>query len=252
MLLTLHGTGAGAPNGDRMASALSATFNDGSITLFDCGEAAARSMLRDGLDPVRVSSVLISHFHPDHWTGLPQLCIALEIAKRGAPLFLYHPPESEPFLRSVLLHSYCFLEELPFNINFRAFGAGNLSAVTLADEWSVRVFPTTHLARSVERSRRYGLPDTAFGYILEKGGRKIVLSQDIGSENDLVEVMEGAELLICESAHINAENLLGLARDRGVGRVIFTHVPPDRNPFPESFDGIEWNVASDGDRVVIE
>jgi|GEM_PF-3429714 len=252
MILTLHGTGAGAPNGDRMASALSATFNDGSVTLFDCGEAAARTMLRDGVDPTRVAAVLISHFHPDHWTGLPQLVIALEIAKRTAPLFIHHPPGSEPFLRSVILHSYGFLEELPFAVNFRAVASGSLSTVTLADGWNAEFFPTTHLAGSVARSRRHGLPDTAYGYILRRGDRRIVLSQDIGSENDLVEVMEGAELLVCESAHIDAENLLTLARDRGVGRVLFTHVPPEGASFPERFEGIAWSVARDGERVAID
>lgn len=249
MILTLHGTGAGAPNGDRMASALSATFNDGSVVLFDCGEAASRSMLRDGVDPTRVASVLISHFHPDHWTGLPQLCIALEISKRTAPLFVHHPPGSEPFLRNVLLHSHLFLEELPFVVNFRAVAPGMLATVTLPDGWSAEFFPTTHFARSAERARRHGLPDTAYGYLLRNGGRRVVLSQDIGSENDLVEVMEGAELLVCESAHINAENLLALASERGVKRVVFTHVPPTGASFPESFEGIEWSVASDGERI---
>ena len=33
MELTLHGTGAGIPGGDRLASALSARFDDGSLLL---------------------------------------------------------------------------------------------------------------------------------------------------------------------------------------------------------------------------
>lgn len=243
MLLTLHGTGAGVPSADRSASALSATFADGSVVLFDAGEGCSRPMLRDGVDLDRITTVAISHLHPDHWLGLPNLVIVWAVNRRPGSVRILVPPGSEQLVRDILLRSYIFPEWLTTRLDVQA-----LSAFDMPDGWRATPFATTHLAPYLELSRRYGNPPEAFGYLLQNGERRVVLSQDIGSVVDLEPHVAGAELLVCEAAHIDPLRVLELAADLSVARVVFTHVPPVVS-FPATFAGVRWSVASEGERI---
>ncbi len=241
MLLTFHGTGAGEPGGDRLASALSAKFSDGSVLLLDAGEGCSRAMLRDGLDPNRITDVAISHMHADHWGGLTNLIMAWITGERQTPVSIHVPPDTAEFFERMLTISYMFRERLKFDLRFRT-----LMPFDLKDGWRLETFPTSHLDGVREFSAKHGVFETAFGYRLIQGSRKIVLSQDIGAEGDLAGEMNGAELLVCESAHATPSTVLSMARERGIARVIFTHVPPEHDPFPARFDGVSWSVAADG------
>jgi ribonuclease Z len=248
MTLTLHGSGAGTPSGHRMASALTARFSDGSVVLFDAGEGCARAMIRDGVDINRVAIVAISHMHADHWSGLPGLIVGwATLKRRDTPVEILVPPGRVEFLRRAMNESLSFDETLDFTITWR-----DLAAFSMPDGWRVDTFPTTHLARVASLAERYGVSPFACGYLLRNGDRKIVLSQDVGGIEDLVSVIDGAELLVCEAAHVDPPELLAVARDAHVRRVVFTHIAPKREgAFPSSFDGIEWSVASDGATVEI-
>lgn len=246
MNLTLHGTGAGEPGGDRLASAASARFDDGSLLLLDAGEGCSRAMLRDGVDPQRVATVAISHMHADHWCGYPNLLMAWVGGKREEPVTVHVPPGMRDFFEQLHHASYLFRERLTFDLEYR-----DLAPFDLRDGWRVEPFPTTHLESVEELAAKYHSPTTAYGYLLMKEARKIVLSQDIKREEDLHPVIDGAELLICEAAHVKPENILTMARRHGVKKVIFTHIPPRDVEFPERFEGIDWSIARDGERVAI-
>lgn len=248
MTLTLHGSGAGTPSGHRMASALSASFGDGSVVLFDAGEGCARSMIRDGIDINCVRTVAISHMHADHWCGLPGLVTGWGTLDRsGDEIEILVPDGRVCFFERVLLESLNFPEVLRFTIRWRELGGFDLGG-----GWRAEIFETTHLARVESLAVRHGVASRACGYVLRNGRRHVVLSQDIGSAGDLSGVIDGAELVVCESAHVDPTEFLAMARDAGVGRVVFTHVAPRREGmFPPHFDGIEWEVAVDGLRIDI-
>ncbi len=244
MKLTFHGTGAGEPGGDRLASALSAQFSDGSILLLDAGEGCSRAMLRDGFDPGLIATVAISHMHADHWAGLPNLIMGWITRGRTSPVRIYVPPGTSAFFEHMLTISYMFRERFAFPLSISA-----LAPCDLPGGWRLETFATSHLDGVREFSRRHGLSETAFGYRLLHDARRIVLSQDVGGAADLAEEMKGAELVVCESAHVKPVDILRMAREQGVARVIFTHVPPDGVHFPEQFDGVSWSMASDGYQV---
>jgi ribonuclease BN (tRNA processing enzyme) len=248
MILTLHGTGAGTPSGDRMASALTARFTDGSVVLFDAGEACARAMIRDGVDVNRITTVAISHMHADHWAGIPGLITGWATLGRGRDTVVIRVPEGlVPFFESAQIQSLFFPEGIDFAIDWR-----ELEPFDMPDGWRVELFTTTHLTSIEERAAAHGVVARAMGYLLRNGERRIVLSQDIGAASDLAGPIDRAELLVCESAHVEPEEILTMARDAGVGRVIFTHVSPKgKRRFPDRFHGIEWSVAVDGMRVEI-
>jgi ribonuclease Z len=84
------GTGGSVPSARRgLPSVL--VRRGGDRLLFDCGEGTQRQLLRSvGL--VDMDSVFITHFHADHWLGLPGMLKSLALRERREPLAVYGPP----------------------------------------------------------------------------------------------------------------------------------------------------------------
>jgi ribonuclease Z len=62
----------------------------GDRLLFDCGEGTQRQLLRSvGL--VDLDCVFITHFHADHWLGLPGMLKSFALRERSEPLTVYGP-----------------------------------------------------------------------------------------------------------------------------------------------------------------
>src|SRR5215212_4406568 len=63
----------------------------GDRILVDCGEGTQRQLLRSvGL--ADLDDVFITHFHLDHWLGLPGLVKTFSLRGRERPLTVYGPP----------------------------------------------------------------------------------------------------------------------------------------------------------------
>ncbi|MCC7439300.1 MAG: MBL fold metallo-hydrolase [Armatimonadetes bacterium] len=248
MQLILHGTGAGIPSAERCASALTATFSNGAVVLFDAGEGAAQAMLRDGVDLSHIITVAISHTHADHWCGLPGLLTALAVAKRKSPLTILAHPTALAFLQQSALHSHLFPERLSFAIEWKP-----LAPFALPDDWRCLPIPNTHLHQVEALAERAGVCPTAVSFLLEKNGVEAVyLSQDLGSEEDLRGKLKGCSLLVCESAHVNLQAVVEMAELAGVRRVVFTHIPPGLLTVPASTPAVQVIAATDGYSVQVE
>src|ERR1039457_6083194 len=62
----------------------------GDRLLFDCGEGTQRQLMRSvGLLDLDV--VFITHFHADHWLGLPGMLKSFALRERDQPLTVYGP-----------------------------------------------------------------------------------------------------------------------------------------------------------------
>lgn len=84
------GTAGSAPTARR---GLPATLvrRGGDRLLFDCGEGTQRQLLRSvGL--LELEEIFISHFHADHFLGLPGLLKTFGLRGREQPLSIYGPP----------------------------------------------------------------------------------------------------------------------------------------------------------------
>jgi ribonuclease Z len=83
------GTAGSVPSARRGLPSL-LVLRGGERLLFDCGEGTQRQLLRSvGL--VDLDSVFITHFHADHWLGLPGMLKSFALRDRTAPLTVYGP-----------------------------------------------------------------------------------------------------------------------------------------------------------------
>jgi ribonuclease Z len=84
------GTGGSVPSA-RRATACILIRAGGSRILVDAGEGAQRQMINStGL--IQVDDVYITHFHADHYLGLPGLLKTYDLMERQAPLRVIGPP----------------------------------------------------------------------------------------------------------------------------------------------------------------
>src|SRR5918992_4714489 len=84
------GTAGSAPTATR---ALPSTLvrRGGERLLFDCGEGTQRQLLRS-IGLVELEEVFLTHFHADHFLGLPGMLKTFGLRGRERPLTVYGPP----------------------------------------------------------------------------------------------------------------------------------------------------------------
>jgi ribonuclease Z len=84
------GTAGSAPTAGR---GLPATLvrRGGDRLLFDCGEGTQRQLLRS-IGLIDLEEVFLTHFHADHFLGLPGMLKTFGLRGRETPLTIYGPP----------------------------------------------------------------------------------------------------------------------------------------------------------------
>jgi ribonuclease Z len=120
--------------------------------LFDCGEGTQRQLVRSvGL--ADLDSVFITHFHADHWLGLPGMLKSFALREREQPLTVYGPPG----LKELMAQSQFIYGRLPYE----------LSVVELQPAEAVERAGYRVAAVPVQHHRR----GQAFGYVLVEDAR---------------------------------------------------------------------------------
>jgi ribonuclease Z len=197
--------------------------------LFDCGEGTQRQLLRSvGL--MDLTDVFITHFHADHWLGLPGMLKTFDLRARERPLTIYGPPGL-----AKLLHS------------MRHVWGGIGYAVEIVeleddepverDEYVIEPFPVAHRGAAYgyaivedDRPGRFDAalaeqlgvaPGPDFGRLQrgevvggvrpeqvigeDRPGRKLVISGDTAPSDVLVEAAYRADLLVHEATFTHEE-----------------------------------------------
>jgi ribonuclease Z len=84
------GTSASAPTAQRAPAAL-LVRRGGDKLLFDCGEGTQRQLMRSTLGLPELQEIFFTHFHGDHYFGLPGMLKTFSLRQRELPLTIYGP-----------------------------------------------------------------------------------------------------------------------------------------------------------------
>src|SRR5256884_511685 len=84
------GTAGSAPTAARGLPAL-LVRRGGDRLLFDCGEGTQRQLLRS-IGLIDLEEIYVTHFHADHFLGLPGMLKTFALRGRERPLPVYGPP----------------------------------------------------------------------------------------------------------------------------------------------------------------
>jgi ribonuclease Z len=89
--LVFLGTSGGMPTARRAPAAL-LVRRGGERILVDCGEGTQRQLLRSTVGLVDLAEIFLTHFHADHYLGLPGMLKTFALRGREEPLTVYGPP----------------------------------------------------------------------------------------------------------------------------------------------------------------
>ncbi|MDI6708128.1 MAG: ribonuclease Z [Candidatus Thermoplasmatota archaeon] len=105
MELVFIGTGGSWPSKDRNVSCVALRLGK-EIILFDCGEGTQRQLMRSTISFMKISKIFISHFHGDHFLGIPGLVQSMTLNNRKEDLEIYGPKGSGKLVRTLLRLGY--------------------------------------------------------------------------------------------------------------------------------------------------
>ena len=137
--ISLLGTGGMIPLHNRYLTALLARYN-GRMLLIDYGEGTQVTMRELGWGFVNLDSIMFTHFHADHISGLPGMLLSLSNYGRTEPLTIVGPKGIEDVVNSLrviapeLLYSIQFIELTFDDKSTISFQLGNfhISALPLS------------------------------------------------------------------------------------------------------------------------
>ena len=149
--ITFLGTGGSLPTRNRNPSAVMVN-REGELILFDCGEGTQQQMMRAKTGMMSLSSIFVSHFHADHFLGIPGLIQTMSFLGRKEPLTIYGPEGTKEFTELFKALGY-------FNLKYEIRGVKLSPGDTVEGEsYVIRALKTEHSIPSlgyalVENSR---------------------------------------------------------------------------------------------------
>jgi ribonuclease BN (tRNA processing enzyme) len=213
--------------------------------LIDCGATSMVGLKRFGIDRNRIDTILLSHFHADHFGGIPFFILDAQfVSRRDRPLTLVGPPGLRDWYARVMETAFpgSSTTQQKFDLALREVEINQ--AVEIG---SMRVMPF-----HVRHDDRAG-PCLAYRIAVED--RVIAFSGDTEWTDTLIEVGRDADLFICEAyardravrAHMSLALLERHLPEIHPKRLVLTHLSEEM--FARSGE-VPHQIAEDG--LVIE
>jgi ribonuclease BN (tRNA processing enzyme) len=212
--------------------------------LIDCGASSLPALKRLGIARDDIDLILITHFHGDHFAGLPFLLLDAQFTRRTRPLVIAGPEGIETrltqLMEALFEHSSGTRQRFDLSVvalkpqQTRAFGAVNVTP-----------YPVVH-----------GLSGGPFlAYRVEAEGRVIAYSADTEWTETLIPAAREADLFIAEAYyydkvvknHLSLTTLEAHLSEINARRLILTHMSDD---MLGRLDSLPYTTASDG--LVVE
>lgn len=99
--VTFLGTSDAVPTAERNHTSMLLTFG-GENVMIDCGEGTQRQIRKAGLNPCKITRLLISHWHGDHVLGIPGLLQTLSLSGYNKTLHVYGPEGTKKSMKAIL------------------------------------------------------------------------------------------------------------------------------------------------------
>jgi ribonuclease Z len=191
------GTSGSAPTAQRATSA-TLVRRGGDKLLIDCGEGTQRQLLRSDVGLADLEDVLLTHFHADHYLGLPGMLKSFALRGRELPLRLYGPVG----LRDLLAVLGRVFGGLSYPIETLELEPGD--AIDRGD-YEIRAFAVNHGAQSI-------------GYVFAEADRPGRFDVEVadglgvppGKERGLLQ--RGEAVVLASGETITPDQVLGPAR----------------------------------------
>jgi ribonuclease BN (tRNA processing enzyme) len=192
--------------------------------LIDCGASSLPALKRLGVAREAIDLILITHFHGDHFGGLPFLLLDAQFTRRSRPLVIAGPVGIETRLANLM--------EALFEHSSKTKQRFDLSVIALEPEQS-RTFGEVKVTPYPVVHGESGGPFLA--YRIEAEGRVIAYSADTEWTDMLIPAARGADLFIAEAYyydkivknHLSLKTLEAHLPEINAKRLVLTHMSED-------------------------
>lgn len=207
MKVIFLGTSSGKASLNRYHSSILLSIENYNL-LIDVGDGISRALIHNKVEFNSLNGILITHLHPDHFTGLPLLIVQMKMTKRIEPLEIYINEDLVDIVKEFLLNTYLLPEQIKFDIRYVTFKENE--QVLVADNLNFLARPNTHLQKLKEYKSKYpSLNFNSSSFLFTSSGKNIIYTSDIGSAEDLLLFNSvKPDLLISEVTHISANELI--------------------------------------------
>jgi ribonuclease Z len=220
------GTGGSWPTPQRNTLSIGIRVDDEGL-LFDCGEGTQTSLMKSSLSLMKIKKIFITHFHGDHFLGLPGLIQTMSFYGRTEPLEIYGPIGASSVLGNLLSIGYYSLnfeiriEELKGNgsIDFGDYSISYAKANHTIPALSYSLTEREYSKLEESKIKEMGVPRHLLEKIRKEGsvqvngrtisledisagvrkGRKVSYSGDTRRDQSLLELFRNSTVLIHES-----------------------------------------------------
>lgn len=235
--ITIIGSGDAFGSGGRMSTCFYAETT-GFNFLIDCGASAIPGIKQHQITLDSIDAILLTHFHGDHYGGLPFLLLEMAVYGRQKPITIVSPPGCCEKLDQLLKLLYPGTEVLgKLKIKFLEYQPWE--SVT-AGPIKVTAFPVVHVQNALPHGLRIQVDDKIISY-----------SGDTEWTENLIELSNNADLFICEcnffnfqvKGHLNYQILKEKLSMLSYKNILLTHLD---NEMLSNLDKVEQQCAYDG------
>jgi ribonuclease Z len=164
----------------------------GDRILFDCGEGTQRQLV-SSVGLADLDDIFLTHFHTDHWLGLPGLLKTFDLRGREQPLAVHGPPG----LKELLVFALRAFGRVRFDLQLVELGPGDILE---RDGYRIAPVPVDHHGR-------------AYGYVIYEDERPGTFDPEVAVRLGLVPGPEFGQLQRGEAIRgVTPDQVLGPAR----------------------------------------
>jgi len=218
----LHFLGTGSACTDAWRTTTMLAFeHPGSVIVIDCGGDLVQRLQQALLPLDQISTLILTHEHPDHVAGFPLMMQKLWLGGRLDPLPVRGiAPALTQARKCFAAFDTSGWAGLP-EVHWLEFPHAADTLVLEADPWRVTATPSLH-----------GVPSVALRIEHLPTGGVCVYSSDTALSTDIARFAHGADILIHEASgsfpgHSTAIDAARIAATARVGALHLVHLPPE-------------------------
>lgn len=190
--------------------------------LVDCAGNPISRLDQAGIDPLHVTDLILTHFHPDHVSGVPLFLMDLWLKGRKDPLNIFAQADNIKRVKAMMDIFEWQNWEGFFPISFKNSLANGQITIYETDRLKIQTSQLCHLISSI--GVRMEFPEGILCY-----------SSDTEPCDALIHLAKNADILIHEATgegegHSSPEQAGEVAQLSGVKKLILVHYPADIDP----------------------
>lgn len=193
MKIKFYGTSSAVPSPKRAFACIGVHLDSHSGLVLDCGDGSIHELIRSQADVNWITSIVVTHHHSDHLSGLISIIETMAIQRRTSNLSVYGPRGLKDYFAGVQKATNV-AHNKKFEISVREILPGERLQV---NEFNVSTFEMDHTLPCV-------------GYKIESGDSMIAYTGDTQPTPETLELAREVDLLIHEATYLKKD--IGKAR----------------------------------------